>query len=90
MDILILIVAVWAGFFLLSLACAAVTNRSRAALGESTSVDFRIQPLLLPDDSERFKPLREIVTTQSDSPSNVSQFPASFRGAQSSFAKAQN
>jgi CheY-like chemotaxis protein len=68
MHILILIAAVWGGFFLLSLAFAAANSRKRAATSEPTMIDFRVHPLLLPNDVERLKPLREIVTSKLQSP----------------------
>jgi CheY-like chemotaxis protein len=64
MDILILIAAVWGGFFLLSLGLAAANSRSRRAAAETTVIDFRVHPLLLPGDVERLKPLRDIVTSR--------------------------
>jgi CheY-like chemotaxis protein len=67
MDILILIAAVWGGFFLLSIAFAAATSRSRNAASETTVIDFRVHPLLLPGDVEQLKPLRDIVTSKMNS-----------------------
>jgi CheY-like chemotaxis protein len=65
MHILILIAAVWGGFFLLSLALAAAHNRSRSgATQTATVVDFRVHPLLLPGDVEQLKPLRDIITSK--------------------------
>ena len=64
MDILILIAAVWGGFFLLSLGLAAANSRSRRAAAETTVIDFRVHPLLLPGDVEQLKPLRDIVTSK--------------------------
>lgn len=69
MDILILIAAVWGGFFLLSIAFAAANSRSRNAASETTVIDFRVHPLLLPGDVEQLKPLRDIVTSKMN-PSN--------------------
>ena len=71
MDILILIAAVWGGFFLLSLAFAAAHSRSSAAISDTTVVDFRVHPLLLPGDVEQLKPLRDIITSKLNPPSDV-------------------
>jgi len=69
MHILILIAAVWGGFFLLSLALAAANSRSRAAAAEpTTTINFRVHPLLLPGDVEQLKPLRDIVSSKLNSP----------------------
>ena len=69
MHILVLIAAVWGGFFLLSLALAAANSRTRAAAAEpTTTINFRVHPLLLPGDVEQLKPLREIVTSKLNSP----------------------
>lgn len=70
MDILILIAAVWGGFFLLSLAFAAANSRSRKGASETTVIDFRVHPLLLPGDVEQLKPLRDIVTSKLNSPAD--------------------
>jgi CheY-like chemotaxis protein len=68
MHILILIAAVWGGFFLLSLGLAAANSRSRAtANGEPTTVDFKINPLLLPGDVEQLNPLRDIIKSKLNS-----------------------
>jgi CheY-like chemotaxis protein len=72
MYILILIAAVWGGFFLLSLILAAVNSRSRAATEPATVVDFRVHPLLLPGDVEQLKPLRDIITSKLNSPNGGS------------------
>jgi CheY-like chemotaxis protein len=70
MDILVLIAAVWGGFFLLTLALAAANSRSRRAAAETTVIDFRVHPLLLPGDVEQLKPLRDIVTSKMNSAKN--------------------
>jgi CheY-like chemotaxis protein len=70
MDILILIAAVWGGFFLLSLAFAASNSRSRNGATDTTVIDFRIHPLLLPGDVEQLKPLRDIVTSKLNGSNN--------------------
>jgi CheY-like chemotaxis protein len=68
MHILILIAAVWGGFFLLSLAFAAANSRKHGATTEPTMIDFRVHPLLLPNDGERLKPLRDIITSKLQPP----------------------
>ena len=68
MDILILIATVWGGFFLLTLGLAAANSRSRRAAAETTVIDFRVHPLLLPGDVEQLKPLRDIVTSKLNPP----------------------
>jgi CheY-like chemotaxis protein len=68
MHILVLIAAVWGGFFLLSLVLAAVNSRSRVVGAEpTTTINFRVHPLLLPGDVEQLKPLREIVSSKLNS-----------------------
>lgn len=69
MHLLILIAAVWGGFFLLSVALAAANSRSRGSAEPATVVDFRVHPLLLPGDVEQLKPLRDIITSKLN-PSN--------------------
>ena len=64
MHLLILIAAVWGGFFLLSVALAAANSRSRGSTEPATVVDFRVHPLLLPGDVEQLKPLRDIITSK--------------------------
>jgi CheY-like chemotaxis protein len=67
MHILVLIAAVWGGFFLLSLALAAANSRTRATAEPTTTINFRVHPLLLPGDVEQLKPLREIVSSKLNS-----------------------
>ena len=64
MHLLILIAAVWGGFFLLSVALAAANSRSRGSTEPATVVDFRVHPLLVPGDVEQLKPLRDIITSK--------------------------
>jgi CheY-like chemotaxis protein len=68
MHLLILIAAVWGGFFLLSVGLAAAHSRSTAGAEPATVVDFRVHPLLLPGDVEQLKPLRDIITSKLNSP----------------------
>jgi CheY-like chemotaxis protein len=71
MHILILIASVWGGFFLLSLALAAANSRTRArAINEPTTIDFKINPLLLAQRPEDLQPLRDIVSSKLNTPTD--------------------
>jgi CheY-like chemotaxis protein len=68
MNILILIAAVWGGFFLLSIALAAANSRSRKNSADTTTIDFKVNPLLLAGDVNQLKPFRDIVHSKLNSP----------------------
>jgi CheY-like chemotaxis protein len=68
MNILILIAAVWGGFFLLSLALAAANSRSRRGNNETTPIDFQVNPLFLTGEPSQLKPFRDIVHSKLNSP----------------------
>jgi CheY-like chemotaxis protein len=70
MNILILIAAVWGGFFLLSLALAAANSRIRRANAEPTTIDFKVNPLFLAGDVSQLKPFRDIVQSKLNSPTD--------------------
>jgi CheY-like chemotaxis protein len=70
MNILILIAAVWGGFFLLSLALAAANSRIRRANAEPTPIDFKVNPLFLAGDASQLKPFRDIVHSKLSSPTD--------------------
>jgi len=72
MNILILIAAVWGGFFLLSLALAAANSRIRRAhaTAEPTTIHFRANPLFLAGDVSQLKPFRDIVNSKLNSPTD--------------------
>ena len=72
MNILILIAAVWGGFFLLSLALAAANSRIRRANAnaEPTTIDFKVNPLFLAGDVSQLKPFRDIVNSKLNSPTD--------------------
>jgi len=67
MNILILIAAVWGGFFLLSLALAAASSRSRKSVAEPTTIDFKVNPMLRAGDVNQLKPFRDIVNSKLNS-----------------------
>jgi CheY-like chemotaxis protein len=62
MNILIIIAAVWGGFFLLSVALAMANSRSKNAL--ETKIDFRVNPMLFSGRDEDIQPLRQIITSK--------------------------
>lgn len=67
MHILILIAAVWGGFFLLSVALAAANGRSRRTAAEPANIDFKVNPLFLTGDTAHLKPFRDIVNSKLNS-----------------------
>lgn len=69
MNILLIIAALWGGFFLLALALAAANSRVIVNC-EPTKVDFTINPHFFSNQSEELEPLREIITSKLNSPTN--------------------
>ncbi len=67
MNILILITALWGGFFLLALALACANSRV-VPNSETTQIDFRVNPLLFSGRDEDLQPLREIIASKLNSP----------------------
>jgi len=63
MNILIILAAVWGGFFLLSIALA-MANSRRKNQPEPTSIDFRVNPMLLAGRDEDLQPLRQIISSK--------------------------
>jgi CheY-like chemotaxis protein len=68
MNILILIAAIWTGFFGLAIALAGASNRSRRLAADTGTTDFGINPLLVPRAVDQLKPLREAVAAKLNSP----------------------
>lgn len=63
MNILLIIAAIWGGFFLLSLALAAANSRVNAQ-SQPTKIDFHVNPALFSGREEDLQPLREIITSK--------------------------